>query len=213
MPLLTRRQLVAACAAGAALLALPFTASAQNVETVDQQELLQPGPLGDKVLGAEDAPVTVVEYASMTCPHCASFHNDTFDAFREKYIDTGQVRFVFREFPLDAGAYAIAMLARCAPADRYFDVVDVYFDQQEEWARSQDVYNAIFDIAKQFGFNKETFDACLSNQALFDNLQQVRSRAAEEFGVNSTPTFFINGEKQSGALTIEQLDEEIQPLL
>jgi protein-disulfide isomerase len=210
MPLFTRRQLIAACAAGAALLALPFPAWAQ---TVDQAALLQPGPLGDKVLGAEDAPVTVVEYASMTCPHCASFHNDTFDAFKEKYIDSGQVRFVFREFPLDAGAYGIAMLARCAPADRYFDVVDVYFDKQEEWARSQDVYNAILDIAQQFGFTKESFDACLSNQALFDSLNEVRSRASERFGVNSTPTFFINGEKQSGALTLDQLDAEIQPLL
>ena len=210
MPLFTRRQVLAGCAAGAALLALPLSAWAQ---TVDQEELLQPGPLGDKVLGSADAPVTVVEYASMTCPHCASFHNETFDAFKEKYIDSGQVRFIFREFPLDAGAYGIAMLARCAPENRYFDVVDVYFAQQEQWARAPDVYNAILDIAKQFGFTKESFDACLSNQALFDQLQEVRNRASEKFGVTSTPTFFINGEKQSGALSLAQLEEQIQPHL
>lgn len=210
MPLFSRRQLLAAFTAGAALMALPFSAWAQ---AVDQEELLQPGPLGEMVMGAEDAPVTVVEYASMSCPHCARFHNETFEAFREKYIDTGQVRFIFREFPLDASAYGIAMLARCAPADRYFDIVEVYFEQQEEWARSQDVYNAIFNIAQQFGFTKESFDACLENQALFEGLNEVRGRASEQFGVNATPTFFINGEKQSGALTLDQLEEEIQPLL
>jgi protein-disulfide isomerase len=210
MPLFTRRQVLAGCTAGAVLSALPFSARAQ---TVDQDELLQPGPLGEKALGAEDAPVTVVEYASMSCPHCARFHQETFHDFREKYIDTGQVRFVFREFPLDAAAYGVAMLARCAPENRYFDIVDVYFQQQEEWLRSPDIYNAIFSIAQQFGFTKESFDACLSNQALFDNLNEVRNRAAEQFGVNSTPTFFINGEKQPGALTLAQLEEHIQPHL
>ena len=210
MPLLTRRQVVAGLAAGAALVALPLPAWSQ---AIDQEALLQPGPLGEMALGPQDAPVTVVEYASMSCPHCAAFHQQTFHGFREKYLETGQVRFVFREFPLDAPAFAVAMLARCAPGDRYFDVVDVFFQQQERWLRSQNMLDAIFGIAQQFGFTRESFEACLQNQALFDDLNAVKSRAAEEFGVNSTPTFFINGEKQSGALTLAQLDEHIQPHL
>jgi protein-disulfide isomerase len=210
MPLITRRQLIAGMAAGAALVAMPLSAWAQ---TVDHEALLEAGPLGEMALGSEDAPVTVVEYASMSCPHCATFHQRTFHDFQEKYIDTGQVRFIFREFPLDAPAFAVAMLARCAPGDRYFDVVDIYFQQQERWLRSQDMLGAIYDIARQFGFTQETFEACLENQALFDGLNAVRTRAAEEFGVNSTPTFFINGERQTGALTLAQLEERIQPHL
>jgi protein-disulfide isomerase len=210
MPLFTRRQVVAGLAAGAALVALPLPAWSQ---TVEQEALLAPGPLGEMALGPENAPVTIVEYASMSCPHCAAFHQQTFHDFREKYVDTGQVRFIFRQFPLDTPAFAVAMLARCAPADRHFDVVDVFFQQQERWLRSENMLEAIFDIAQQFGFTRESFEACLQNQALFDELNAVKSRAAQEFGVSSTPTFFINGEKQSGALTLAQLDEHIQPHL
>ena len=211
MFLIDRRAFVAGCASAAALVAVGGIAFAQ--ETVDVQSLHAPEKIGDKILGSETAPVTVVEYASMTCPHCANFHNNTWDAFREKYVDTGKVRFIFRDFPLDAAAFGVAMIARCAPADRYFDVIDAYFAQQQNWARSPDPYNAIFDIAKQFGFSKESFDACLSNQALFDDLNAVKGRAGEQFGVNSTPTFFIDGTKQPGALTLEDMDKLLQPLL
>lgn len=210
MPLFTRRQVVAGLAAGAALAAMPMAAWAQ---TVDQQALLEPGPLDEMALGAEDAPVTVIEYASMSCPHCATFHQRTFHDFNAQYIETGQVRYIFREFPLDAAAFAVAMLARCAPEERFFDVVDIYFQQQEQWLRSGDMLNAIYDIARQFGFTQETFEACLENQSLFEGLNEVRTRAAEQFGVNATPTFFINGERQSGALTLAQLEEHIQPHL
>jgi protein-disulfide isomerase len=211
MPLLTRRHLLAGCAAGAALALGPLPALAQA--RVDLDDLLAPGPLGDKVLGAEDAPIVVVEYASMSCPFCARFHRDTMQAYLEKYVETGQVRHVFREFPLDAPAYAVSMLARCAPEDRFFDLVNVYFERQEQWLRSPDMYNAILDIARQFGFSQESFDACLENQALFDGLEEVKNRAAQRFGVTGTPTFFIEGRRQSGALTLDQLDSLIQPHL
>ncbi len=209
--LLDRRSFVLGAAAVGLVMAVPGLALAQ--EAVDTNLLHAAPPLGDKVLGDPAAPVTVVEYASMTCPHCASFHNNTLDAFKEKYVDTGKVRYIFREFPLDAAAFGIAMLARCAPADQYFNVVDVYFDQQQNWGRSQQPYDAILDIARQFGFSKESFDACLSNQAMFEGLNAEKERAANQFRVEATPTFFINGKKMSGALSLEELDKEIEPLL
>jgi protein-disulfide isomerase len=176
--------------------------------------LHEPPELGERALGSADAPVTVVEYASMSCPHCGAFHRQTFDAFKEKYIDTGQVRFLFREFPLNSPAYVVALLARCAPEDRYFTVVDAYFDHQERWMAAEDTKAAIFDIAKQLGFTQQSFDECISNQAIFTGLENEMKRGAA-FGVQATPTFFINGQKAQtpGALSLEDLDKEIQPLL
>jgi len=210
MKTLNRRTVLAGAAALPAF-TLPFSASAQEV--VSEEELLVAGPLGDKVLGDENAPVTVVEYASMTCGFCGRFHRQTMAAFKEKYIDTGKVRFIFREFPLDASAFAVAMVARCAPADRFFDVLDLYFTTQDAWLASQDRYNALLDLAKQAGFSKESFDACLANQALFEGLDEVKNLGARKFGITGTPTFFINGAKAVGALTLEEMESYIEPKL
>jgi protein-disulfide isomerase len=209
MPILDRRAFTTLCAAGA-LLATPLGVVAQ--EAVDTSELHAPGQLGEKVLGPASAPVTVVEYASMSCPHCAHFDTTTFDDFKLKYVDTGKVRYIFREFPLNAPAYAVAMVARCAPADRFFDVVHAYFGSQEQWLRSDNLKAAIFEVAKEFGFSEQSFDACISNQSLFTALEAVRERGAA-FGVQATPTFFINGKKLEGAPTLAELDAAIQPLL
>lgn len=193
----------------AAAFALGSAAFAQEVNV---DELHTPGQLGEKVLGPADAPVTVVEYASMSCPHCANFDLTTFDQFKLKYIDSGKVRFIFREFPLNAPAYAVAMVARCAPGDSFFDIVHAYLRQQDKWLVQGDVKAAILDIAKGFGFTQQTFDACLANQALFKAIDEVRGRGAG-FGVQGTPTFFINGKTFRGALTLEELDKAIEPLL
>jgi len=174
--------------------------------------LYDPPELGERVLGPADAPVTIVEYASMSCPHCGAFHRETFDAFKEKYVDSGQVRFMFREFPLNSPAYVVALLARCSPEERYFTVVDAYFDHQERWMTAEDTKVAIFDIAKQLGFTQQSFDECISNQAIFTGLENEMKRGAA-FGVQATPTFFINGKKAQGALSLEDLDKEIEPLL
>lgn len=179
---------------------------------VNIEDLHAPGPLGDKVLGAPDAPVTIVEYASMSCPHCATFHKVGLPDLKAKYIDTGKVRLIFREFPLNAPAYPPAMLARCAPANRYFDIVDAYLTRQEEWLGSSNIKAAILKIAEEFGFTPESFEACASNQALFESLNAVKARGAA-FGVNATPTFFINGAKFEGALSIADLSQAIDPLL
>jgi protein-disulfide isomerase len=177
-------------------------------------ELMQPGPLPELVLGKEDAPITVVEYASMTCSHCANFHAKVFPVVKEKYIDTGKVRFFMREFPLDKLAVAASMLARCAGGDKTFPLISALFAKQDEWAfvRGNPVPE-LFKFAKQAGFTQESFDKCLTDQKLMDEIVKIRSRAADSFGVGSTPTFFINGKRMTGAPTIEEFDKAFSALL
>ncbi|MCX2723783.1 thioredoxin domain-containing protein [Roseibium salinum] len=182
-------------------------------QSVDADELLKAGPLDEKVLGEEDAPVTIVEYASMTCSHCANFHKRTYPELKKNYIDTGKVRFIFREFPLDPVAAGGFMLARCAPQDKYFEVVDTMFENQRAWAFTDNPYQSMLDFSKQIGFTQESFEQCLTNQELLDAVNAVKDRGANEFGVTSTPTFFINGEKHSGALSIEEMGKIIEEKL
>jgi protein-disulfide isomerase len=191
--------------------AIPVTGS--GGETVSIDELMVAGPLGERSLGNPAAKVTVVEYASMTCSHCAAFHEETFTPFKEKYVDTGKVRFILREYPLDALATSAFMLARCVPEDRYFAIVDILFHQQRNWAFVDDPATALFNVVKQAGFTQESFRACLTNQKILDGVNAVKDRGSSEFGVGSTPTFFINGKKMSGELSLEDMDKEIQPLL
>jgi len=187
-------------------------AAPESSGSVDPAKLLEPGPLPDKVLGEEGAPVTIVEYASMTCPHCAHFHATTFPELKEKYIDTGKVRFIFREFPFDPRAEAGFMLARCSD-DKYFAMIDVLFEKQDSWAPVENARDPMLQIAKLAGFTQESFEACLTDQKLLDDIRAVRKRGAEEFGVEATPTFFINGQKYSGAMSIEEMSAVIDGML
>lgn len=180
--------------------------------TVDMAKLLTPGTMPDKQLGKDDAKVTIVEYASMTCPHCAHFHETTLPALRTKYIDTGKARLIFREFPFDPRAEAGFMLARCSE-DNYFPMVDVLYQQQESWAGVQNAKDALLQIAKLAGFTQEKFESCLTDQKLLDDIRAVRTRGADDFKVDSTPTFFINGQQYKGALTIDEMSAIIDPLL
>ncbi len=179
----------------------------------DLSTLMEPGPLGEKVLGDENAPVTIIEYASMTCGHCGSFHNNTMPTLKEKYIDTGKAKLLFREFPGDPRAAAAFMLARCAPEDRYFPLIDLLFKQQAVWVQSTNVVDDLFKISKLAGFTQEAFDACLKNQELLDNVIAVKNKAVEDFGVGATPTFFINGTKYEGNLPVKEMSEIIDALL
>jgi protein-disulfide isomerase len=215
---LTRRRMFSAtatfalaAAAGTVLAPLMRAANAETTET-DLATLAKPGPDGDVVLGSEKAPVTIIEYASMTCPHCAHFSETTFPELQKRYIDTGKVRFIFREFPLDALAAAGFMLARCAGKDKFMPVVEALFAKQREWMVEKPI-EPLREIAKQFGFTQQTFDDCLTNQKVLDGIQEVRDRAAEKLGVNSTPTFFINGKKYNGDQSIEMIAKEIDPYL
>ena len=175
-------------------------------------DLMQPNPLGEMAIGSESAPITVIEYASMTCPHCAHFSETTFPELKKRYIDTGKVRFIFREFPLDRLAFAGFLLARCVPSDKYFPMIETLFAQQRDWV-VQSPLQPMRAIAKQAGVSQEAFDACLEDHKLIEGIEKVRSQAADKFGVNSTPTFFVNGKRLPGALSIEEMEKEFAPYL
>jgi protein-disulfide isomerase len=211
--ILSRRHLIAGfgtvALAGSGLIGGLRPAFAQDANVA---ELHKAGPLGDKVLGSEDAPVTIVEYASVTCGACAAFHTQTYPTLKSKYIDTGKVRLIMREFPTAPAPVAIGgfMLARCAN-DKYFALLEALFEQQRSWA--QDPYNGFLRIARQAGFTQESFDACLQDSKVAEQIQQVAQRGHEEFKVDSTPTFFINGKKYVGVLSVAELEKILEPLL
>ena len=180
---------------------------------VPMDELMKPGPLPDLVLGNADAPITVVEYASMTCGHCAHFHTTVFPTLKEKYVDTGKVRFIMREFPLDNLAAAASMLARCAGDGKTFPLISVLFAKQDDWAFVKgDPRPELLKFAKQAGFTQESFEKCLTDQKLLDDIAAIRSRAAETFGVNATPTFFVNGKKLNG-VDLADFEKAFEPIL
>lgn len=206
---LNRRQFLDRSARVMLATGLTLSAVPALAQSVDVEKLMEAGPLPEMALGDENAPVTMVEYASMTCGHCANFHKNTYPHLKSEYIEQGKVRFLFREFPLDPVATAAFMLARCASEDKYFDVVDTMFAEQRKWAFTNDPYNSMLNFAKQIGFTQENFESCLQNQELLDAINKIKNRASSEFGVSSTPTFFVNGEKVNGAITVEQLDEEL----
>ena len=166
-----------AAAWGLSLPVLAQRKKAAGPSEVPVEELMKPGPLPDLVLGKDDAPITIVEYASMTCGHCASFHNKVLPALKEKYIDTGKVRLIMREFPLDNLAAAASMLARCAGGEKTFPLISVLFAKQDEWAFVKgDPRPELFKFAKQAGFTQESFDKCLADQKLLDDITAVRTR-------------------------------------
>jgi protein-disulfide isomerase len=176
-------------------------------------ELMAGEALPDVALGASEAPVTIVEYASTTCMHCAGFYAATFPALKSKYIDTGKVRFILREFPLDPLATAAFMLARCAGDDKRNAIVDLLFAQQKNWAFTDKPLEALAALLKQTGMSQNSFEACLKNQDLYDKIAKVHDHAAKKFGVTATPTFFINGKKETGEMTSEALEKLLGPLL
>jgi len=207
----SRRLIIAAAAASAGLALAPGAAFALDGK-VDVKELMAPDALPDVWLGAENAPVTIVEYASMTCSHCAAFHNDTYPALKKNYIDTGKVRFTLREFPLDALAAAAFMLARFS-GDKREALVDLLFVQQKSWAFVDKPLDGLEQTVKQAGISSEDFKKCLQDNALYQNVLKVRQRGADKFGVDSTPTFFINGERKKGEIAPGDLDKLLAPFL
>lgn len=209
--MLTRRDTLRTTALTTALVAgssvLPLTGAA-FAQTVDIPKLMEQGSLPDKIVGEDSAPVTIIEYASMTCPHCATFHTDVYPQLKEKYVDTGKVRFVFREFPLDRLAAAASMLARCVEDDKFFPFIDVLFREQGNWV-SRDPIDPLKKLSKQAGLSEEAFDKCLANQELLDGVVWIKDRATEEFEVRSTPTFFVNGQLVRGGQSIDEFEEII----
>jgi len=180
----------------------------------DLAKFMKPGALPENAMGSEDAPVTVVEYSSLTCPHCANFHQQTVPSLKEKYVKTGKVRYIIREFPLDRVALAAAAVARCAGPEKFFPLMNALYKNQDTWARGAgNPAERLFKMAQQAGFTKETFNACLRNKEVVDHIEATRKRGNEEFGVSSTPTIFVNGKKVEGGNSLADLEKAMEPYL
>ena len=186
-------------------------ATAVAAPSADSVKLLAVGP-DDRVLGDPAAPITIVEYASLSCPHCAHFTNEVLPELKKKWIDTGKVKLVLRDFPLDEPALRAAMIARCAPPDRFYAFVDTFFGAQDKWVTGSDYLQSLARLAKLGGMGKEEFDACLKNTALENKILDSRLVASKELEVNATPTFFINGTKFVGAPTVDEFDRQLSAL-
>jgi protein-disulfide isomerase len=208
----------------AVLLSVIFVAGAAFAEEAKPQEMpKKPDVLpreqvlkikkDDLVLGNEKAKVTIVEYASMSCSHCAGFHNNTFDELKEKYVDTGKVRFVFRHFPLDEQALRGSMIASCAPKDKAYKFLDVMFTTQSNWVRKKNYVEILANIAKLGGMSSERFEECMADSVLERQILEGKFHAVTSLDVRSTPTFFINGEKYDGARGTEFFVKTIDGLL
>ncbi len=161
--------------------------------------------LSDRLLGNANAPITIIEYASMTCPHCAAFHAGPYPALKKEYIETGKVKFIYRDFPLDRLALAASMMTRCAPKERYFAVVDIVYRTQQNWAKVADPAGALAQIGLLSGISQETYKACVGNKEIFDGVMKIRNDGDKEFNVKSTPTIIVNGKTFEGQATIERL--------
>ena len=224
MPLLTtvtsrRRALQSAAALalaaplGAFSSSGPALAQTKPDAAVPIADLMAEQPLPDVWLGSATAPVTIIEYASMTCTHCAAFHAETWPTLKSKYIETGKVRFTLREFPLDPLATAGFMLGRCAGTDKRNAVLDLLFDQQKNWAFVDKPADALAATVRQAGISQADFETCLKDQALYDKVNKTRDAAADKFKVDATPTFFINGQKKAGEITVTELEKMMGGLL
>lgn len=171
---------------------------------------------GDMVIGAANAPVTIIEYASLTCPHCAHFHTETLPKLKAEYVQTGKVKYIFRDFPLDGIALRAAMIAQCAGPERYFTFLDVFFQQQANWTKGNDPEQMIASLkrlARTGGMTEAQIDACLKDQKVQDSVLASRMGGEKQFNVKSTPTLIINGQAHPGALPFDDLDKIIRPLL
>jgi protein-disulfide isomerase len=200
--MITRRDALAllgtAAATAAVVTAVPAWAQGKGA-AAPVEELAQPGPLGDVWLGPQDAKVTIIEYASLTCSHCAAFHEKTWPEFKKRYID--------------ALATAGFMLARCQGNDKYYPISDLLFDRQRAWAFVDKPLDALQQMMRQAGFSQEKFESCLKDQKLYDAVNAVKNRGSDKFKVDSTPTFFINGQRYPGNLSIDELEKALTPLL
>ncbi len=212
---LNRRRLLALTGLGAAgALIRPPGHRAFAAETEEAAE--SPHLTGDIIEGAEDAPVTVIEYASMTCPHCANFHINTWPDLKERYVDTGKVKFIFRDFPFDGSALRASMLARCGGKDRHGAFIDVLFQQQNDWGTAKTISELderLGRVAKFGGIGEEAYQACMADKVLQTSIIEARLKGQNEFKIQSTPSFIINGKLHSGSMTIEAMAALIDPLL
>ncbi len=175
-------------------------------------EVMQPGPLPEMAIGRQDAPVTIIKYASLTCPYCRKFHEETFPELKRAYIDTGKVRFVLREFPIGFQSGAATIALRCAPPERYFDLYGKFLAQQPRWVSQEVRHDPIFKVAAQVGMTRAQIDACYQNQGMIDALNKVKDRG-RTLGVIGTPNFFVNGRLVKTVIGMKEIREMVEPVL
>ncbi|VAW09992.1 Periplasmic thiol:disulfide interchange protein DsbA [hydrothermal vent metagenome] len=211
---MTRRKASKLLIGAASVVALPpaLATSAWAQASAERiAELAKPGPNGDRVLGQHDAPVTIIEYASMTCPFCASFHANVLPAIKKNYVDTGKAKLIYRDFPLDDLALVVALLAHCVKGDAYFEFLNVLYKQQRAWAAAPKAQ--LMKLAKQVGITEDGFDKCIANQEVLDGIRWERDRASNDFEIRSTPTLFVNGKRMRPGASAEEfgvaIDEAI----
>ncbi|MCU0954632.1 MAG: DsbA family protein [Hyphomicrobium sp.] len=191
----------------------PTAGARQIIQNPTLAEVVTPGPdLPEMYLGRADAPVTIVQYASLTCPHCRAFHRDVFPQLKREYIDTGKVRYVLREFPIGKTSGTATIALRCAEPGKYFELYGKFLEQQASWV-SQDVrLDPIFAVAQQVGMTRPEFDRCLQNQAMIDGLKRVKDRG-RTLGIIGTPNFFIQNQRVKSTLTMAEIRSKVDPLL
>jgi protein-disulfide isomerase len=209
--LITRR---AFAAAAAALSWAALTALTSRAMAVPAGEVTRPQALPDMTLGPDDARVTIVEYAAPTCPHCAAFNRDVFPKLKSEFIDTGKVRYVFREFPLNIKDLACAMLTRRIAGEdsaKYFAVVDIMFRQQDQLVEKTS--DTLRRIGRQAGLSAQAVEDCLKDQAMQDKISAGQKFAEDVLKVEGTPTFFVNGEEIVGEAAFEEFAKRIYSLL
>jgi protein-disulfide isomerase len=202
--------------AAIAMMTVTSAAVAAGPDQVDQADLVADGALKNIQVGEDGAPVTIVEYASLTCGHCATFHKTVYPELKSKYIDTGKVRIIMREFPLNARAYAASMVTRCVGEERALPLLEGLFKSQGDWAfkrTNAEFKEALFDFAKQAGLSKDDFNTCLGNDKLLQDLTTQFKKASQVFGVDATPAFFINGKRLRGSPTLENFTKNIDEML
>ncbi|MFZ3235521.1 MAG: DsbA family protein [Stellaceae bacterium] len=202
---------VACFVAAIAVSPAPAPAAEPGASPADMQRLLTVGK-DDRVLGSPNAPITIIEYASMTCPHCAHFADAVLPDLKKKWIDTGKAKLVLRDFPLDGEAVHASMLARCAPPDRFYAFADTFFADQDKWVTAPDYQAALARLAALGGMSKAETDKCLADKSLENQVLNSRLTAANQLQVNSTPTFFVNGTRYTGEPTVEGFDKLLSGL-
>ncbi len=166
-----------------------------------------------KVMGKEDAPITIFAFESLTCPHCATFHRETLGQLKKEYIDTGKAKMIYIDFPLDSRATAASMLARCTGKDRFFGMIEILFRTQRKWAGARDFQAAMLQISRIGGLTESEFDACMKNEALYNGIRKAQEEAQKTHSISSTPTFVINGVKIVGAQSFAEFDKVMKPML
>jgi protein-disulfide isomerase len=186
------------------------TAAIDKTKAPPEAQLLRPGPLGEHVLGNPNAPVTMVEYASLTCPHCRNYHANVFPKVKRAYIDTGKVRYIIREFPIGHTSGTAAIANHCVPPQKFLPLMESFLSRQPEWVSQEVRPDAIYGVAKSSGMSRDAFDKCLANQSIIDGLTEVKQRG-RQYGVIGTPTFFVNGRKAQGEVTFEEIKAMIEP--